>query len=160
MPNLAQVAEHEAGHAVMRWLRGMPATDLTVNETGGYCGGSGKPVRPEDALLVALAGFAVESRYGVGKVDFARSSCDDFDAARKILGATESLRITFSTDGVIAVEGVEDALSRHFERACEMLWPHAEQVDRLGELLSAEGRLTARRVAAMLREYRKNTNPL
>ena len=38
MDPLEVAAEHEAGHAVMRWLRGLPATRLTVNSDGsGFC---------------------------------------------------------------------------------------------------------------------------
>src|SRR5262249_5392394 len=65
-PDLEQVARHEAGHAVMRWLVGWPATSLTARPDGsGLTVGTGRHVQVWDALRVTLAGPAAEAGYGV-----------------------------------------------------------------------------------------------
>jgi hypothetical protein len=61
---LEDAARHEAGHAVMRWLVGLPATKLTISQDGaGFCEGSGKRVFVYDFLRVTLAGLAAEIGY-------------------------------------------------------------------------------------------------
>lgn len=152
------IAAHEAGHAVMRWLRGLPATELTVTADGGLCAGTGRVAPAEGLLLVKLAGFAVESGYGV----FARLTLDtlaeshgsDFDEARRMLADCEWLRILATPEGAI-VQSVDEALVRHFHRAGELLWPHSDLVDALADRLEYEGRVSARSVAALCREHEK-----
>ena len=68
--NILTIAEHEAAHAVMRWLRGLPATDVYVEETGGFTDGTGRRVDPENNVLVALAGFAWETGCGMCEPDW------------------------------------------------------------------------------------------
>ncbi len=139
----------------MRWLRGLEATELTASDTGGRCEGTGRPVGAQCELLVTLAGFAYESGCGFSKVDFAKSQTEDFTSAREMLATTEYLRIMVSLDGVIKVMEVEEALAHHFARAGELLFPHIDIVEHLGSLLAEKRRLSARSVAAVLREYRK-----
>jgi hypothetical protein len=57
------IAQHEAAHAVMRCLRGLPATAITARENGGLCAGTGDPIHPESELLVSLAGYAWQTGY-------------------------------------------------------------------------------------------------
>jgi len=54
----------------MRWLRGLPATDVYVEETGGFTDGTGRRVDPENNVLVALAGFAWETGCGMCEPDW------------------------------------------------------------------------------------------
>jgi hypothetical protein len=55
-------AVHEAGHAVMRFIRGLPLTAIELDaDNNGRCGGTGRLVRADDVLLVTLAGYAAES---------------------------------------------------------------------------------------------------
>jgi hypothetical protein len=69
MATLNAIACHEAGHAVMRVLRGYPATELTATEDRGFCAGTGRLIRVEDEILINLAGFAVEYGYGLCDID-------------------------------------------------------------------------------------------
>lgn len=142
---------HEAGHAVMRWWRSLPATDLVLFDDGeGLCAGTGKPISPESALLVALAGPAAE--FG-GLVNLSESRSDDLDTARKLLHSAPWLCLDVSPDLTIRSLSVEEALQRTFERVCDELEPLEELVERLAERLDAKGRLTARTVAAICREH-------
>ena len=163
MVDLLQIAEHEVAHAVMRWLRGMPATEITANHQGGVCAGTGKVVRAEDELLVTLAGFAWESGCGVAEVDLANSRADDFDVARRILQHSEWLRLLPGADdqgGVVArLKTVDDALLHHFRRAGDLLNPYAELVHAMGERLAVDGVVSARSVVAMCREFAKRSAP-
>jgi hypothetical protein len=151
---LLEIAQHEAGHAVMQWLRGYPATELTVGRDGGLCAGTGRPIRPEDNLLIALGGIAVDSGYGFCKVDLEHSELDDLDQARRELRSRSWLRLV--GDGaspVVLTETVEDALARYFRRACDLLFPEMELVEFMGFRLFQAGRLSARSVAALCREH-------
>src|SRR5690348_13358395 len=50
-------AAHEAGHAVMRWLRRLPPTPIAMSDDDrGECGGTGQLYPAKDVLLVTLAG--------------------------------------------------------------------------------------------------------
>ena len=47
------IAKHEAGHAVMAWLRGLPATELEASVMGGHAGRTPKYAdREGDPLLL------------------------------------------------------------------------------------------------------------
>ena len=146
------ISTHEAGHAVMRWLLGLPATEMLLHESGGLVRGTGRRSDSETQLLLALAGPAVESGYGlVGKPDFQKSDLVDFDVARAIIEGTPWLRHSWGEDNL----SVDEALLYHFERACEQLLAVCDLVDWLGERLNTEGRLSARSVAAVCREFGK-----
>lgn len=63
-PTLRQItAIHEAGHAVMRHMRGLLPTDIKVGDGDGFCAPSGELISAEDDLLVALGGPAAELIY-------------------------------------------------------------------------------------------------
>jgi len=154
-------ALHEAGHAVMRRLRGLPATNLWLFEPGvGFCEGTGKPVDPLSDILVALAGFAVECGYGLVALDFAKAKTCDFDYARELLAGRPWMLLGLAANEELdpsqwlPVElTVDAALAMYFERACRELWPLEDLITRIGERLDWEGQLNARSVAAMCREY-------
>lgn len=53
---LADTACHEAGHAVMRWLVGLPATAIHVYAEGeGLCEGTGRRIVTAAHLSVLLS---------------------------------------------------------------------------------------------------------
>jgi hypothetical protein len=142
------VAEHEAGHAVMRWLCGWSATALTANEDGsGTCAGTGRRVEASEKLQVTLAGPAAEISYGIFPLDWAASRCADFDSARRLLAQCMWL--------VPPGMDVEAALKVHFDAVCHALWPFADLVTEIGDRLTKQGRLSARSVAALCREQAK-----
>jgi hypothetical protein len=149
---------HEAGHAVMRWLEGLRATETVADHLGGgFCAGTGKMINAQSALYVTLAGFAAEAAYEIlGAVDLSSSKCVDFDDARQILDQNGWLRIVATEDHQIVVQGVDEALRRYFTHTCEVLYPHASLVDRIADRLELEGRLSARAIAAVFREYGKS----
>jgi hypothetical protein len=108
-------AIHEAGHAVMKWLRGIPATDIHVGDGDGFVAPSFTEVRNEDNLLYTLAGLVAEVAYldrlnASNELDeyneqverhlylpFAinleKSQTNDLDIARQILEKALHLRI-------------------------------------------------------------------
>lgn len=152
-------ARHEAGHAVMRWLRGLPATDVHVNEGYGLCEGTGEEIRGEDQLLILLAGPSVEVGYGIlVEVDLKQMSFDDLDEARQILESDSYLRIRLPEKPVpgqtvaVGLFEVEDALRRWFDRACEELLQHCLIVDHVTHL-AVEGYLSAADLQTVLDQY-------
>jgi hypothetical protein len=135
------IAVHEAGHAVMLWVRGYPIGELMAGAEGGYCC-TGK-LRPEDAVLFSLAGFAVESFYGAaGKLIVEGSHADDFDQARMVLASRGPACLRPD-------ETVREALDRYFEWACDLRHEHHDLIEQLGERLEVHGRLSARTVRAV-----------
>jgi len=133
-------AAHEAGHAVMRWLRGLPPTPISLVDDGdGCCRGTGQLYPAKDVLFVTLAGYAAESGFGVADVDLA-GLCDDFNYARTILRSARELTRGDETAG--------EALERYFARTCELLRPHAEVIETLQRMLIADGIVSADAVAA------------
>lgn len=145
----------------MRWLRGMPAGELTAFVTGdGFCAGSGKRVRSEDLLLVSLAGYAAEAGCFAERLDLERTrEISDFIQARELIESTPLLRGFVAIDGELRPgaelrqESVEEALKRHFLWASELIWEHYPFLEMLAWRLADAGRLSARQVAATLREY-------
>jgi hypothetical protein len=61
---------HEAAHAVMRWLLDETSTRIEATDHGGYCHGTGRRISAENSRLIALAGFAGETGYGLERLDF------------------------------------------------------------------------------------------
>lgn len=135
-------AIHEAGHAVMRWIRGLPLTAIELDtDNKGRCAGSGRLVRADDVLLVMLAGYAAESGYGVADVNLTRE-CYDLDYGRMILTSERWL---------CGSDTVDDALAYYFHLACDLLRPHADLIQQLASKLTADGYLSADTVRATLR---------
>jgi hypothetical protein len=130
------VAPHEAGHAVMRWLCGLPATALVAHaDGGGLSAGTGRREPVADLLAVTLAGPAVEACYGMWGLDWTRTHFEDFDHARALLAHAEWLRYQIH-DGEAGLVDVETALRAHFDEVCTRLSPYSALVDELAEVLT------------------------
>lgn len=136
------IAQHEAGHAVMRWLLGLPATKLTSSRDGGYCAGTGRPIPAHQELLLCVAGIAVESGLGLGLVDLHGSQMDDLDAARVLVSRWTPAEVDTEVQQWIGL-------------ASEMLRYNADLIEDIGIRLAESGELSARTIAARCREHRK-----
>jgi hypothetical protein len=151
-------AEHEAGHAVMRWLRGLPATDVHVNDGFGLCEGTEAYISGEDALLVTLAGPAVEAGYGLNKVNIEQLIFCDLDEARQILDKNPLLRIRIPENPVpgesipVTFHEVEDALRVWFDRTCAAMFPHCLMVEDIA-CAAVDGYLSAVDLQTILDQY-------
>ena len=154
----ATTAQHEAGHAVMRSIVGLPATEVEANEKGGFCAGSGRKVGPWDVLPVALAGFAWKAATGWAVHSTCRTAMRPISrrprrCSNGVCGSgwlLGSSRVP-DADGSIpcsVVLSVDDAMQRAFSQAGERLLPHSDLVDSMAERLTYERRLSARQVAA------------
>ncbi len=155
-------AEHEAGHAVMRWLRGLPATDIHVNDGFGLCEGTGAYISGEDVMLVTLAGLAVEAAYGMDK-DFwnwhaAQIHINDLDEARQMLNKNPLLTIRLPETPVpgesvpVTFLEVEDALRMWFDRTCAAMFPHCLLVENIA-WAALDGHLSATDLQTILDRY-------
>lgn len=152
------VAFHEAGHAVMRWLCGLPAGRTAASQVGGICEGSGKEIDAESFILVSLAGYAVECNFGIeGRPDL-ESQTDDFNSARAALYKAIHLRMrpNDKADSGIEVVSVGEAMIHYYDKACKMLWDNFEVVDNVATALIKERVLTSRQVSTVLRKYKRN----
>lgn len=153
-------ATHEAGHAVMRWLLGLPATGLTAGEGVGFCAGTGDTIRADDAMKLSLAGYASQWGCVAGKIDlknevaFSDDPANDFNEALRLLREHPRLkRIARVESGrPVYVDDLE-SLQSHFDEVREMLFPFAEAIDNIAVPLGQEGTLSAKRVAAILKDY-------
>ena len=147
-------ARHEAAHAVMKWLHGWPATELTAGAGDGLCAGSGRKVDVEEFLLVTLAGPAYEYGFWLDDLDLSKSDGGDLRSARQILTDHEWLRPMHQHDG-FAFADVDDSVAHHLRRVSDLLDPHMALVEAIGYRLECTGRLSSRSVAAICREYVK-----
>jgi len=155
-------AEHEAAHAVMRWLRGLPATDVYVGNGDGLCEGTGAALRAEDALLVTLAGLVIETTFGLYTLDSVinpENEPDDLVEAREILEGSMLLRMKIPVNpqpGQPALEAdfwtVEESLQLWLKRAVSELCPHCDLVDVVATA-AFDGYLSAADLQAILDEY-------
>ncbi|MPZ21857.1 MAG: hypothetical protein GEV06_28880, partial [Luteitalea sp.] len=125
-----KTAWHEAGHAVMRWLENLPATELTLHETGGLCAGTGRMVSADKTLNVGLAGYAVEATYLLfgTTIDIAASRTSDFDEARECLKSRPHL-CWVAVGEKIRIASVDEALEWRFKFVCERLGRYSGLVD-------------------------------
>ena len=155
------VCGHEAAHGVMRCICGLPATELTISEHGGYCAGTGRIEDPDKILLVTLAGFAWESGCGANAIDFNNSSSYDFDEARDIIANCLALRLRgdFANNKVM-VCSVEESLSDYFDKASNFLIPYSDIIEELAEELEIHGNVSAQRVEEILHEWQIVNRPI
>lgn len=142
MSGALEAAYHEAGHAVMRWLRGWPLTALTAREDGsGLCAGTGRRVRAFEHIEVLLAGPAAEVGIFWERLDWERSRFNDFDDAREVMRAL----------GCYA--DVEAALRDEFKKVAVRLADYSDLIETIADRLYVTGSLSARAVAAYCREH-------
>jgi hypothetical protein len=136
-------AQHEAGHVVMRWLCGLRATTVTIEQDGsGFCPGTGRRIRLQDALRITLAGPAAEAGLlGAAVLDWEQTRFDDFDEARRLLALDRS------------PADVEPALRGEFDVVCDVLIPYFDLIDDIAGRLRTTRVLSARAIAALCREY-------
>lgn len=148
------IAEHEVAHGLMRWLRGLKATNLWASATGGLCEGTGKEVDNESALLVTLAGYAWEvgPLAAANQVKIRDRKEPDFESARTIIRNVTWTRIwPGSASNSVSKLSVEAAMKRWLLKARNMVCPFAEFIEDVGELLRQKGYISARSFAALLR---------
>lgn len=150
-------ARHEAAHAVMKWVLGWPATELTAGAGEGLCAGSGRKVDVEEFLLVTLAGLVYECWYQLDDLDLTTSDTGDLRVAREIVADHEWLRPISShhPDGTFTSLNVDEAVAHHLRRVSDLLDPYMDLIEAIGYRLEWAGRLSARTVAAICREYAK-----
>lgn len=132
-----------------------------MSEDRGFCAGAGRQIDVESSVLITLAGFAYEiyqSFTEIDDIDVARARGGDFDSARETLAALTHLRVIVRNlkEPVVEFMDVDEALAYHLKRATDMLLPYWDLIERIGERLEAERRLSGRAVAAMCRELGKS----
>ncbi len=151
-------AMHEAGHAAMRWMLELPATNIYVSDGDGYCDGTEARISGEQSLLIALAGEAVETDYGTRSVDFSKTPCEDFDDAREVLNVQFWLRLRppdMQHDAKLLE--IDEALSIWFDRCCEILQPHSSLIETIAAA-AVDGYLSARDLSVILEAYERQNH--
>ena len=153
---IAEIAEHEAAHAVMRWLRWLPATEIWINDEEGMCEGTGQTIALDTSVLVSLAGVAWEAGcYFTDSLDLdGTRDVQDLIDAEAILEKDVYLRTRVEDEKLIEIS-TRESLRNWIKRAGELLFPHASAVESIGANLVQHRRLSAKSVAAFLREYGK-----
>jgi len=149
---LSIAARHEAGHAVMRKIRGLPATAITVSfddPGAGFCYGTGKTIRAEDALLVTLAGIAAECHCLPVFIDFTKTDFDDLREAEILLAKTPYLAGFDPRTGTQLPPDV--ALKNWMLKAANVLWPWKPHIEKFAkQVLLSGGYLDSESVAFAL----------
>lgn len=153
------LAQHEAAHAVMRWILWLPATEILIDdEGGGMCKGSGKRISLDKDVLVSLAGpvwevgcFSTESIDLDGTLNF-----QDLIQAEAVINKCIALRYQVEDNKVIE-KSTRESLRAWLKRAAELLFPHGDAVESIGARLEERRSLSAKSVAALLREHGKHT---
>ena len=149
---LLVVARHEAGHAVMRKIRGLPVTAIAVdfdNPGAGFCYGTRKAIRGDDALLVLLAGPAAECRCLPFLIDFTKADTDDLRAAKMLL-ANSPVLCGFDPATLTRIPP-DGALKSWMMKAAVMLFPWKPHIEKLAKkLVHSGGNLNSESVALAL----------
>jgi hypothetical protein len=153
-------AEHEAGHAVMRLLRGLRATNIHVGDGDGLCEGTDDRCRGEDLVLVSLAGPIVEigvDRLDSGfRVDWKACDSSDLQEARDILTECDILRIdapASAASGSMVFLDVETALEIFVKRCIEILIPYDDLIEHVA-WCAYDGYLSASDLQTIFDTYR------
>jgi hypothetical protein len=165
------VANHEAGHAIMRWLHGLPATTVEIFPAGrGRVEGTGRRIPHRCYLLMSLAGYAaelgyviVQDRTGSLKICAPRLVWDrdkqspgsDLYRASSLLDSDWRLREKVNRKGECVPRDTEDVIQEYFALASDIIYEHLELLEILSNRLQADGILQPRTLAALCREYGK-----
>lgn len=149
---IKKTARHEAGHAVMRKILGLPSTAISVdfsNPGNGICHGTGQKISWQDYLLFTLAGVAVECDYMPFIIDWETAATADLDDAKDILETNKWLcDINGDTMDFFSPD---EALKKWLSRASEMLHPYKKDINRLAkEAIASGGELNPEAVAHLL----------
>ena len=151
-PTLTLVARHEAAHAIMHYLVGLPATRLMAGHDRGRCECSSRGCDARQWLLVLLAGVAYEAKYSAWLLALRNSKTADLEQARELLEShPPSRRVEMHRKRCTI--GVEKALRLGLERACEILEPFNGEIESLGDLLAKAGQLSAIDTRAFMRKH-------
>lgn len=152
----ARTCNHEAAHAVMRYLVGFPMTAISCDDNGeGFSEGTMKPCRPMPSALVLLAGISYEAAFNPFIVNWEKTIFHDLDEVRKILENRPFVRGFVVVSGrTFRVRTVDEAVLHLFGEACSLLRPFSSVIKHVGRnlLLSSDGKLSARSVSATIRE--------
>jgi hypothetical protein len=151
LADLYTIAGHEAAHAVMRYLLGLPCTRLTADENGGFCYGTGKPIEFKQDILVTLAGMAWEAGCFFELINLRSSRFGDLDYARAQLESKFWHRIRRGRGGKVVIRRVDTCVKHLLREAIAILYPFDDEIDQLGMDLADCGDMSARRVAAYMR---------
>lgn len=151
-PTPTLIARHEAAHAIMHYLVGLPPTRLTASDDRGLCESSGRAADIRQQVLALLAGIAYEVKYSAWLIDLHNSKTADLEQARQLLASNASGRRA-EVKRKICTVGVEKALRLAMERACDILEPFNGEIESLGLLLVTAGQLSARRTGAFMRQH-------
>jgi hypothetical protein len=138
---LSTVAWHEASHSVVRWVTcGIAARTWICPET--FCGeseGSSERIPIWADILIALAGPASETGFGLASIDLMNSSSEDISHAKEMLLA----------DGVHQ-DAIADAMEVNYRSACEVLLSNLAAVEELAYQLADRHVLSKEEVQAVL----------
>jgi hypothetical protein len=151
-PTLGLVARHEAAHATMYYLVGLPSTRLVARGNHGLCVGAGKPADARQHILALLAGIAYEIKYASCLINLRNSKTADLAQARALLADNLASR-RVKIDRKIRTVSVERALTLSMERTCDLLQPFHDTIESLGAELENAGELSAQRTGAFLRAH-------
>ena len=157
MINFELLAQHEAAHAVMRWILWLPATEILINDKGGgICKGTGKRISVDKDVLVSLAGPAWEAGCCfTDSIDLdSPLHFQDLIEAKAVIDKCVHLRMLVDGNKMIE-KSTRESLQTWLKRAGELLFRHADAVESIGASLEHKKRLSAKTVAAFLREHGK-----
>lgn len=157
--DLETIARHEAAHAVMRALLGLPCGYIIATPEEGFNSGSGRKISPKQEILIALAGFAWEAlASSLGKplpeVSWDTSRSDDVDAARDVLRRAPSivplLQLKEGSPELVPMS-INQALDFWFKCAAQLLKEQFGLIENIGSKAEESGRLSERQVEAIIR---------
>jgi hypothetical protein len=143
----------------MAWLRDLPAGELKVYKGGGSYETCNKPILASSHVLIDLAGLAWERLHGIRLSDDNTEGSDICSACTVIESCPELQNGPQAECATSHVIDDVDILIPWIEYAMLLLKPFLELIDRIGDALAARGRLSARSVAALIREYHKRQVP-
>lgn len=140
------LAAHEAGHALMRWLLRGQATDTWIDAEGGMSEGDGS-IRPNitEFILITMAGCSAEGGFGCfGPPDWdGTKPFEDIDVLR---GYYHGLwKAKYKTEN--------DFLDTMFDLAGNLLFPHSDLIEDIAGALLEKKKLTAAGLRKLCRRH-------
>lgn len=135
-----KAAYHEAGHALMKFLRLDVCGDLSITDDGeGYCSGTGLHFRNvSDSIKVYLAGYAAQLIFtgqDHSPIELFRTATSTFDFKM----AVALIRKDPVTKFVFGARGGGKAFVSYWSRVQEELREHWHAVEVLAERLFVSG---------------------
>lgn len=151
-----KTARHEAGHLVMNWYLGCPATRTEIfDEEAGLCSGSGEEVRCDTAKFQSVSGCAAEFRSNPGIFEriMRDYNCEYGESDEEYESDTDCLWHLWERFGIYSSRMIYNFCITAFYEARAILQHYRGHVDEATVLLLKNDVITEKEAAALFSKW-------